>query len=456
MSFTFHPDSMRMRTPGQVPRLDPVLDRTLELPPVYHLDKDIAAGVPARPIVRANAVASDLGLPRGTELTLTGLMKTLSAGTVNEIDFRRGVMTHLIAERYEPALRRAILSRALSFFRSTRPSSSTTIATQVLRPSAIQGARTDGRYSMKAVAPIHEGDRKSQELEKRSARGGKYHRRVPSADGKYKYVYDESAYKRMPEAHLEGRAAKDEYLRSAVTRILDRGGVDGCEPSLFSELVQKHGAKTIAGVLTAVGAAHVDGRVRRSVSKSATRCLVSAHVACFGIEYEEALWKAAAFGLLPLALADGARGSTELSKAVPGSSVGGAGSVGGGGGGAPSPKKLPPGTRRIWHNRIVERGTDEKWHVVGHVAGLEDPGKVKLEPLAPHEIDPEHLKEMIAKIKELLGHEKKKQDLIHSPIPGSEPKPKEQEQEPEPKAKPNGKSASSPKTEPKSQEPKGK
>jgi hypothetical protein len=410
MSFTFHPEHTRMRIPGQVPRLDPELDRTLELPPVYRLDKDVAAGVPAKSILRAQTVATDLGLPCGVELSLTGLVKTLSQGSVNEVDFRRGMMTHLITERYEPALRRAILSRALSFFRSSRPSATTTVATQVLRTSRLPGARTDGRYSMQEKAPA---PAPNEDLERGSTRGGKYHRRVPVGDGKYKYVYDESAYKRMPGAHVEGKSARDEYLQAAVTRILAGGGEDGCAPSSFSGLVQKHGAKTIAGVLAAVGAAHVDGRVRR---KSMSKCVVSAHMASFGIEYEEALWKAAAFGELELSKAE----PEQLPTAAP------KGAVGGG----PSPKKLPPGTRRIWHNRIVERGVDDKWHVVGHVAGLEDPGKV--DPLAPHEIDPEHLKELIAKIKGLLGHEKEKHDLIHSPIPGPEPeeaKPKSKAQE---------------------------
>jgi hypothetical protein len=440
MSFTFHPEYMRMRVPGQVPRLDPELDRSISaLPPAYHLDKDVAAGVPAKPVLRASAVASDLGLPRGTELSLTGLVKTLSGGATNEVDFRRGVMTHLILERYEPALRRAIMSRALSFFRSSRPSSSTTVATQVFRESRLPTARADGKYIIHAKSKSQENlQAQEQELKRGHARGGKFHRRVPvaGADGKttYKYVYDEAAYKRMPEAHLDGKTLKDEYLRSAVARILDKAGDDGCEPNMFSELVARHGAKAIAGVLAAVGAKNENGRVRRSVAKSQSqsrsqhqaRAHVSLHVACFGIEYEEALWKAAAFGELDF---------DSLSKAEPEQlpSASGGASTGAVGGGGPSPKKLPPGTRRIWHNRIVERGVDDKWHVVGHVAGLEDPGKVQ--PLAPHEIDPEHLKALIAKIKELLGHEKKKHDLIHAPIPSAE---NENESSDKPKTKTTG------------------
>lgn len=56
-----------------------------------------------------------------------------------------------------------------------------------------------------------------------------------------------------------------------------------------------------------------------------------------------------------------------------------------------SPLKLPPGTRRIWRNRIMERGTDEKWHVVGHVAGLEDRRKP---PLLGAKVDAERARKL--------------------------------------------------------------
>jgi hypothetical protein len=37
---------------------------------------------------------------------------------------------------------------------------------------------------------------------------------------------------------------------------------------------------------------------------------------------------------------------------------------------------LPVGARKIWGKRVVEKQKDMKWHVVGHVAGLENPAKV--------------------------------------------------------------------------------
>jgi hypothetical protein len=91
------------------------------------------------------------------------------------------------------------------------------------------------------------------------------------------------------------------------------------------------------------------------------------------------------------------------------------------GGGHESEKKLPIGSRRIWHNRIVERLPDDKWHVVGHVAGLETPGVVP--PLVPDEIDQAHRKELIRKLKELIAEERarraKRHGVIHTPIQSS-------------------------------------
>lgn len=54
------------------------------------------------------------------------------------------------------------------------------------------------------------------------------------------------------------------------------------------------------------------------------------------------------------------------------------------------------GTRRVWHNRIVEKLKDGTWHVVGHVAGLEDPNKVK--QFEPHQLTPEALADLIRKL----------------------------------------------------------
>lgn len=40
------------------------------------------------------------------------------------------------------------------------------------------------------------------------------------------------------------------------------------------------------------------------------------------------------------------------------------------------PRTDPIGTRRLWNKRIVEKKPDGRWHVVSHIAGLEDPAPV--------------------------------------------------------------------------------
>lgn len=59
-------------------------------------------------------------------------------------------------------------------------------------------------------------------------------------------------------------------------------------------------------------------------------------------------------------------------------------------------REAPVGTRRKWHNRIVEKLKDGSWHVVGHVAGLEDPKRV--EPVRPGELGREELIQLITRV----------------------------------------------------------
>lgn len=58
-------------------------------------------------------------------------------------------------------------------------------------------------------------------------------------------------------------------------------------------------------------------------------------------------------------------------------------------GGADDPRADPVGARKLWNKRIVEKMPDGKWHVVGHVAGLEDPKTVP--QLDTGLLDREHL-----------------------------------------------------------------
>lgn len=63
------------------------------------------------------------------------------------------------------------------------------------------------------------------------------------------------------------------------------------------------------------------------------------------------------------------------------------------------PRAEPVGSRKIWNKRIVEKKPDGQWHVVGHVAGLEDPKKVQ--QLDPSVLDRENLVRLLRQLLEI-------------------------------------------------------
>ena len=74
-------------------------------------------------------------------------------------------------------------------------------------------------------------------------------------------------------------------------------------------------------------------------------------------------------------------------------------------GGADDPRSDPVGARKVWNKRIVEKKEDGKWHVVGHIAGLEDPAAVQ--PLDVSMLSREHLLHLLQTMLKLREVEKK-------------------------------------------------
>ncbi len=313
--FVIHPHFARESTPGQVPKLDPALAYS----PLPQYDLDVQAG----PTMRAEGIVGGLGLPRELERSLSTFARAEASAAVHEIDFRQAMMTRV--RSLEPALRHAIMSRALSYYRGRTQGSSPHIKTQTMLPHS--------RLPNVAKSQVQQLVIDASRTLSKAALGGKYHRRVPKPDGGYKYIYSEEAYARRPDAHLDGLEA----LKNQLRRLLGRPAAD------FGPLVARHGAALIGSALRSLGAQFEDGKI----------------VAGGGV-----------------------------AKALP---VQGTGHM--------NAAKLPPGTRRVWHNRIVERFPDDKWHVVGHIAGLEDPKKP---PLLQHqEISHEDLRDLIEKIRKV-------------------------------------------------------
>lgn len=310
------------RVPGAIARHDAPFATALADPPKSY---DLAIPHPASRVTSAESVTVGLGLPPHVEKGIAAIVKSESAGATNEIDFRRGVMTHLFDRRVAPGTRRAVLDRAVAFFRSLPRSGSAPVPVIPIAPTQ----RPASQLSRVHTIP--------HELAK-AARGGNYHRRIPKPGGGYTYVYDEATYRARPDAHLDGKTAQDEHLKEHVKRIAAKHAtnLEGCPIEEFAPLVAKHGAEAVAAAIRPHAHAVKNRRVH-------------------------------------FAKADGE--PAENTASLPSTS----------GGGHASEKNLPPGARRIWHNRVVEKLSDNKWHVVGHVAGLEDQRPPRLQD---HEITP--------------------------------------------------------------------
>jgi hypothetical protein len=81
-------------------------------------------------------------------------------------------------------------------------------------------------------------------------RGGKYHRRVPKADGKgYTYYYDEEKYNRSKNAHVSGKGASRQAIKSAVQKQMESAGDGGVSLEDLKSLVTRYGSKLVGEVL---------------------------------------------------------------------------------------------------------------------------------------------------------------------------------------------------------------
>lgn len=121
------------------------------------------------------------------------------------------------------------------------------------------------------------------------------------------------------------------HLRAAVRKLIADAGPTGLPSTKLAEYVRKHSSQSVTQVLREIG---VEVHNHRIFLK-------------------------------------------EMSKSEPEQMPRGAAQ----GGGADDPRSDPVGARKVWNKRIVEKQPDGKWHVVGHVAGLEDPKAVpQLDP----------------------------------------------------------------------------
>lgn len=110
-------------------------------------------------------------------------------------------------------------------------------------------------------------------LEK-AERGGTYYRRVPKGKGQkgFKYYYNPDKYHEREDAHPSGEEMKKRAMKSAVLKLLDKAGPDGCEMRDLRELAKKYGGKELAGMLREQcgpdgGMSYGNGRFTKRMSK---------------------------------------------------------------------------------------------------------------------------------------------------------------------------------------------
>ncbi len=410
IGYHIFPEAARERIPGQVPRLvarktgaqfDPEVDPSKPAP-AFTMKRYWAE---TRPIMRVTAVAENLGLSLTKQKDIQRLVKN-HVGINNELKFRQGLMGSLLQQRYDPTLRKTIMSRALDYYRRQPGPKKRTLQqriwkseiddkgspdtsqvdidiehTEVKRKKLV--VPTGNIASMRAkeeprdrdsvrgegdedrsqtvtpqmvvtlpnpVEELKQKDSTFDAVKAKKARGGKYHRRVTSPDGKHKYYKDEKAYNKRPDAHLSGGPTRSDYLKQLVRKLVC-GDEHGCHIEKLAPLISKYGTKEIAQAIRALGDYHVNNGRVHMITRSARKSLAPVRY-IIELPLSEPLSKQMA-PVPAMAAAPGGAG---------GRAIGGTG-----GGSAPT----PVGTKKVWGNRIVEKKADGKWHVVSHIAGLE-------------------------------------------------------------------------------------
>jgi predicted ABC-type ATPase len=244
---TISPPARRERYPGQV------------------IEKRIAQqafGMP-KPLTRApiedhsqlpmpttRAVVRDLGLSLAQERGWMGTIQGLSRETGSEVRFRQSMVREMMDRGVDPAMRRPLLDRSLSYFRDER-----------MRKSM-------GEFQY--IIHLDEAPPEVEELRK-GARGGTYHRRVAkpeSEGGGYRYYYDSESYGKRDDAHVSGQEASADYLHNKVRQFMEKAGKEGCPKEQFTGLAKRFGATAVAQSLMRACPSGVTEKAGRYFAKS--------------------------------------------------------------------------------------------------------------------------------------------------------------------------------------------
>jgi len=217
------------RVPGQVPSREnlELMKLAQTKPPGVSVARLLALD---EPVLAVSHIVDNLGLDTACRNDWTQFLEKALQGATNELTLRQDIISKCLNERLDGVLRLAIMQKALSYWRA-------------YKKSVVQIVTSD---ELLEKSKHHEGNKT---MNKAEARGGKYHRRVPTENGKHKYYYDEDQYRNREDAHMNGEDELKKYLSGKVQKCILKAGDNGCDIKAFESLVKKYGAKIVSDVL---------------------------------------------------------------------------------------------------------------------------------------------------------------------------------------------------------------
>jgi hypothetical protein len=212
--------------PGQVPKRFREIQRTLVPAP----KPDPVRAQLERPIHTVPEITRGLGMEATDEQRWNDWIHKEAENAINETGFRRGLMSRLLHEKKVAEVRRLLLSRAITYYRSN-----VAAATKAL-----------------ILTPDEAADLKKA--------GAKYYRKVPDskAKGGFRYIYDQTYSRRG-----DGDDGADN-IKSSIDSMV---GEKGCDLKRFKSLVTRYGSRKVAEALKAAGCELKDGQVLRKAPK---------------------------------------------------------------------------------------------------------------------------------------------------------------------------------------------
>lgn len=383
-----------------------------------------AAGTGHRAVPSVSAIVSDLGLHPRIEASLARELRQLVRTSPDVLTFRRGMQAAI--SELPAGVRREVAARANTFYRPPIRKSewhdklpggeADKKKPEDFDQEALAEGRkherehTDDDHIATEIAMDHLSEdpdyyTKIKKIEK--GHGGRYTAKKTGEDGKTRYSYRKSAPDEVP----DGRQEAAKRLREKVHELVTKYGRKGMAPNKLIPLIDKYGQLEVTQALREFGTVSISGEtiyispyeVHESLDTVVTESPheeISAphHTVNFGakksvrftVSDRSELRKAPrsaqnpAPGASPTGAAPPPSAGAEMPQIAPSGATPGAMAATAGAQNSAGPTgrtgtvAMPEGSKRIWHNRIFEKKADGKWHVVGHIAGLEggtEPGK---------------------------------------------------------------------------------